>query len=204
MKNMKINILSFAGILAVGFGLLSTAMGQDSVTDVLGKSTLKDQMNYIQEKTRVYDNYRAIREDIFQLIKRNSLDSLEASRNEISGLKMLAATKSREIDSLNITIAANKKKLEEITTLKNSIRFLGKDINKRTYNGMMWSLVAILAIVIISGYLSYKRNRIVTLNAKKEFEDLKKEFDAYRKASREAREKMSMAHFNEIKKLRTG
>jgi hypothetical protein len=204
MKKMKINILRIAGVFALGFGLISFAMGQASVTDVLSKSPLKDQMNYVQEKTRVYENYRAIREDVFQQIKRNSLDSLQASKNEISGLKMLAASRSREIDSLNLTLAANKKKLEEMTTFKNSIRLLGMEINKRTYNGIMWSLITILAIVLISGYMSFKRNRIVTLNTRKEFEDLKKEFEAYRKASREAREKMSMAHFNEIKKIRTG
>lgn len=204
MEKMKINILRIAGVIVLGFGLISLTMGQASVTDVLSKSSLKDQMNYVQEKTRIYDNYRAIREDVFQQIKRNSLDSLQASKNEISGLKMLAASRSREIDSLNLTLATNEKKLEEMTTFKNSIRLLGMDINKRTYNGIMLSLIAILAIVLISGYMSFKRNRIVTLNTKKEFEDLKKEFEAYRKASREAREKMSMAHFNEIKKLRTG
>ncbi len=204
MEKMKINILRIAVVFAVGFGLISLAVGQAPVTDVLSKSPLKDQMNYVQEKTRVYDNYRAIREDVFQQIKRNSLDSLQASKKEVSELKMLAASMNREIDSLNLTLAANEKKLEEMTTFKNSIRLLGMDINKRTYNAIMWSLIAILVIVLISGYMSFKRNRIVTLNARKEFEDLKKEFEAYRKASREAREKMSMAHFNEIKKLRTG
>jgi hypothetical protein len=37
---------------------------------------------------------------------------------------------------------------------------------------------------------------------KKEFQDLKVEFEAYRKTSREAREKLTMDHFNEIKKLK--
>ncbi|NMC37079.1 MAG: hypothetical protein GYA41_02015 [Bacteroidales bacterium] len=201
---MKINILSIARVFVLGFGLESLSMGQASLTDVLSKSPLKDQMNYVQEKTRLYDNYRAIREDVFQQIKKNSLDSLMASKNEIWRLKVLAASRSREIDSLNLILAAREKKLAEMTTFRNSIRFLGMEINKRTYNLIMWSLIAILAIVLVSGYMSFKRNRIITLNTRKEFEDLKKEFEAYRKASREAREKMSMAHFNEIKKLRTG
>jgi uncharacterized membrane protein (DUF106 family) len=42
----------------------------------------------------------------------------------------------------------------------------------------------------------------VTAHTKKECEELKKEFEAYQKASREAREKMSMTHFNELKRLR--
>ena len=117
---------------------------------------------------------------------------------------MLAESKNREIDSLNSTLSAREKELQEMTTFRNSIRLFGIEVDKRTYKGIMWLVIAILSIILISGFLSYKRNRIVTHNTRKEFEDLKKEFEAYRKASREAREKMSMAHFNELKKLRTG
>lgn len=204
MEKIKINLWRYAGVVVFEIGLQSLILGQVPVSDMLPKSSLKDQMNYVQEKTRIYDNYRAIREDVFQQIKRNSLDSLHVSRTEIARLKVLAASRSREIDSLNSTLSVREKELEEMVTFRNSISLLGIEMDKRTYNGIMWLVIAILSIVLISGFLTYKRNRIVTHNTRKEFEDLKKEFDAYRKASREAREKMSMAHFNELKKLRTG
>ncbi|HNR41588.1 MAG TPA: hypothetical protein PKL65_05100 [Bacteroidales bacterium] len=204
MEKIKINMLRFAGVVVLGFGLRSFVVCQAPVQDILPKSTLRDQMNYVQEKTRIYDNYRAIREDVFQQIKRNSLDSLQVSKTEITRLKVLAESKNREIDSLNSTLSAREKELQEMTTFRNSIRLFGIEVDKRTYKGIMWLVIAILSIILISGFLSYKRNRIVTHNTRKEFEDLKKEFEAYRKASREAREKMSMAHFNELKKLRTG
>jgi hypothetical protein len=38
----------------------------------------------------------------------------------------------------------------------------------------------------------------------KDLSDLKNEFEAYRKSAREAREKMSMEHFNEMKRLKGG
>ena len=89
-----------------------------------------------------------------------------------------------------------------MTKAKNSISFLGIQTGKGVYNTIMWSIIAILAVLLIIGFLTFKRNRTVTLITRKEIEDLKKEFEAYRKASREAREKMSMAHFNELKRLR--
>jgi uncharacterized membrane-anchored protein YhcB (DUF1043 family) len=89
-----------------------------------------------------------------------------------------------------------------MTKTKNSIRVLGIEVNKTAYNAVMWILIATLAGFLAIGFLAYKRNYSATVNTKKEIEELKREFEAYRKASREAREKMSMAHFNELKKLR--
>ncbi len=73
---------------------------------------------------------------------------------------------------------------------------------KTADNAVMWTIIAVLAGILAVGFLVFKRNHVVTTHTKKEIEDLKREFEAYRKASREAREKMSMAHFNELKKLR--
>ena len=204
MKKRNIPGIRYAAVVLFTFGLMPIAVSQGTMPEVLYKSSLKDQMNYVQEKTKIYEDYRAIREDIFQQIKRNSLDSLQAARVEISGLKMVTASRNRTIDSLNSSLESTGKKLEEVTSSKNSIQVLGIAIKKRTYNSLMWLIITILAGILVTGFLSFKRNLIVTINTKKEFEDLKKEFEAYRKASREAREKMSMAHFNEMKKMRTG
>jgi uncharacterized membrane protein (DUF106 family) len=65
-------------------------------------------------------------------------------------------------------------------------------------------IIAGLLTILAMGFIAFKRNMVITIRTKKEFEELKNEFEAYRKASREAREKMSMAHFNEIKKLKGG
>jgi len=91
-----------------------------------------------------------------------------------------------------------------MTKTKDSIKFVGISLNKIVYNTIMWLIVAVLAGLLSIGFLVFKRNLSITIHTKKEFEDLKKEFEAYRKASREAREKMSMAHFNELKRLRGG
>ena len=179
-----------------------TAWCQTTITEPLLKGTLMEQMNYIQEKTRIYEGYRAIREDIFQKLKVNSLDSLKAAKEEINSLRMNADRKNLTIDSLNASIDMFKTSLDKISLTKNSLSFFGAEINKSVYNAVLWSIIAIISSILTAGFLVYKRNHSVTTHTRKEFEDLKKEFDAYRKASREAREKMSMAHFNELKRLR--
>jgi hypothetical protein len=171
---------------------------------VLQQGTITEQMNYIQEKTRIYEDFRAIREDMFQKLKNNATDSLRAAKNNIRSLQNTATGLNLSIDSLNTTLGTVRQDLDRMTKTKNSIKLLGIEINKTAYNTVMWIIIALLAGTLTIGFLAFKRNHTITAHTKKEIEELKKEFEAYRKASREAREKMSMAHFNELKKLRGG
>jgi hypothetical protein len=60
--------------------------GQSGATAVLDSASLKEQLDYIHEKTRVYNDYRAIREDVFLKMKRNVMDTLNAIKLEVEQL----------------------------------------------------------------------------------------------------------------------
>lgn len=177
---------------------------QSTMPEVLENGTLIDQMDYIEQRTRIYENYRAIREDLFQKIKKNSLDSLVRAKNEISGLIDTRSQLTARIDSLNSNLEGTREQLDEMTLTKNAVKVFGIEVNKVTYNLVMLSVIGGLLVVLVFGYLAYIRTRAVTVAARKEHEELKQEFDKYRTESREAREKLVMDHFLEIKKLRGG
>jgi hypothetical protein len=197
-KLQRVTVLIFS----LTFIILQGVNGQTGIPDVLKNNSMKEQMKYIEEKTRIYENYRAIREDIFQQIKNNVSDTLRVASGKISELNNKKLLLSHTIDSLSVNLESTKTSLEETTRTKNSISILGIEVNKLTYNSIMWTIVAGLVAILTLGFLAFKRNLSVTLNTKNELVDLKNEFETYRKTTREAREKMSMAHFNELKKLR--
>lgn len=178
--------------------------GQTTMPEELNKSTLKEQLNYLEQRTRIYESYRAIREDMFQKIKKNVTDSLSEAKGKISRLNSMTSTLNLNIDSLKASLQTTNTNLEEITRTKNSIKIIGLNVNKITYNTVVWTIIAGLIGILVLGLLVFNRNRLVTLNTKKELKDLKDEFEAYRKTSREAREKMTMDHFIEMKKLKGG
>jgi len=199
--------MNFAGIrIAFAFGLITmfpfAGYAQTAIPDMLQNGTLKQQMDFVQEKTRIYEDFRAIREDMFQKMKGNSLDSLKAAKSEIKVLKNDTKRLNLTIDSLSASVGTIRADLEQMTKTKNSISLMGIEINKNAYNGVLWTIIVALAGLLTAGFMAYQRNHKVTSQTKKECDELKKEFEAYRKASREAREKMSMTHFNELKKLR--
>lgn len=191
-------LLIFAALLMV----VIKVTGQENMPDELTKGSISEQINFINERTRIYENYRAIREDMFQKISINFTDSLSGAKNKILGLNNLASALNHTNDSLKEVIETTRRNLGDITATKNSINVLGMEINKTTYNTVMWLIVSGLVIILVIGFLAFKRNMIVNIRTTKELKELKEEFEAYRQSSRIAREKMSMDHFNELKKLK--
>lgn len=163
---------------------------------------VREQLEYLEEHTRVYENFRAIREDIFQLVTKNINDSITGSKRRINTLIAETNGLKSSIDSINNHLAGTSNDLETMTRTKNSISVLGMEVHKTTYNSIMWSILAILLLALGVGYLTFKQNRASTLRTKKELDALQKEFDDYRQKTRLEREKTTMEHFNEIKKLK--
>jgi hypothetical protein len=176
--------------------------GQAAMPEELTKSTIREQIKYLEGHTRIYENYRAIREDMFQKINRNVLDTLSATRNIIAGLKNNTSDLENTNDSLKIILETTRINLMEITATKDSISVLGMEVSKVFYNTIMWTIVIILVVALTLGFILFRRNFLVTLRTGKELKELRVEFEEYRQSARIAREKMSMDHFNEMQKLK--
>jgi hypothetical protein len=199
------SILRFICVIAIIIPVTFRSNGQTSaMQEVLEKETLQEQLKFIESKTRIYESFRAIHEDIFQKIKKNAVDSLAKAKGRITELSGLNRTLENRIDSLNKSLSSTREDLDEVTRTKNSISVLGLSLNKITYNSIMWLIVAGLAFVLGIGYITFKRGLKITNSTKKELSDLKAEYEDYRQKSREAREKMSMDHFKEIQRLKGG
>ena len=201
MNQIKIRYVLLFAVMAT---VAMKVTGQVVMPDILVNNSLKEQLNYIDEHTRIYENYRAIREDMFQKIKMNVSDTVLAAKNKIEALNKKTSKLFLTIDSLKTTLATTEKSLEEMTRTKDSIHVIGLEVNKSNYNKVMWTLLAGLIAVLLLGFIVFKRNLSVTFSTKKEFQELKNEFETYKKTSREAREKLTMDHFKELKKLRGG
>jgi hypothetical protein len=185
--------------------LLLTVIKTNSQTTIpaeLNNNTIKEQLIYLEGHTRIYENYRAIREDMFQKLIVNVNDSLSMIKNNNTGLKSLTSELNIKIDSVTLASELFNTKIEELTRTKNSIRILGIEVDKLVYNSIMWTIVAGLVVLLVIGFLMFKRNLVVIINTKKELKAFIAEFEAYRKTSQQARDQLYTDHSNELKKLR--
>lgn len=199
---MKKNTITVPIVFAILSIFTPAVLSQQPIPEVMTKGTLREQMDFLNEKTRVYDNFRAVREDYFQLIRRNSVDSVQKANNEILSLKMTKSILDNRIDTLTKNLSETNEKLEAAIESKNSIEVIGIEIDKKFYNSIMWIIIAVLLILLGTGFLVFKRNLLTTISTNKELSNLKAEFEDYRQKKRLEKEKLEMDHFNEIKKLK--
>ncbi len=202
LETMKNQSFKNALLLSVFVFSVTIASGQTKMPDELTTATIRGQIEYVEGHTRIYDNFRAIREDIYQKLNKNILDSLTAEKTRVEQLKGSTAALNGSTDSLKVLLASTRQQLDEVTATKNKIRVLGLEINKTAYNTIMWVLVGGLILLMAIGFLIFKRNLVVLLRTEKDLKELKEEFAAYKQSSRLAREKVEMDLFRANQKLK--
>ena len=200
-KTTIYTILSIFLISIFSGGLLQA---QNTMPEIMEKGTLEEQKEYLEERTNIYNGFRAIRDDIFLQMLKNSLDSLNSVKHEIDVLLKSEHNLQLNIESLNSDLIKSQSTREKAIKDKNTLLFFGLTMNKITYNLILWGVIVGLTFLLVVVFLFYKTNYSITSNTRKDLEDTRKEFDAFRKISREKQEQMVINHFNEIKKLKGG
>jgi hypothetical protein len=199
MKHSNLKLILVIALISCA-AIKST--GQTTMPKELNESTIGDQIKYIEDHTRIYENYRAIREDMFRKMNRNFTDTLQAEKSRVKSLNNLTSGLKSQTDSLNVLLDQTRVALEKATATKNNIKVLGVELNKVTYNAIMWTVIGGLILILVIGFLIFKRNLFVLLRTDKDLKELKEEFATYRQTSRIAREKVEMDYFRELQKLK--
>ena len=202
MKKTRLRHAAVILLTAIFSSFFQIAGAQSGALVVLDSATLETQLEYIHSNTRVYDNFRAIREDIFLKLKRNVLDTLIAEKLQVAQLNSRLTERNFEIERLNTDLGRTKNELDESIRNKNSLSIFGISMNKAVYNSVMWFIVLGLAALAVIMLVLFRRSHIVTSQTKNELKTTLEEFDQYRKNSREKYEKMVVSHHHEIMKLK--
>jgi hypothetical protein len=204
---MKTRFHFLSATLLLGMAMVlanvNSLMGQNT-REPLDTATLEGQLDYLQNRTRIYENFRAIREDMFQKIKRNAIDSLDAAKLDIAILNSELTERNVEIETLNSEMSRAQNERDQAIRTKDSFTLLGMEMNKGVYSTVLWVVILGLALFGTIMFLLFKRAHVVTSQTQKELEQLKEEFEEHKKSSREKYEKLVVSHHNEIMKLKKG
>ena len=189
-------------LLSVFVFSVTLVSGQTKMPEELTTATINGQIEYVEDHTRIYDNFRAIREDIYQKLNKNIIDSLAAEKGRIIELKKAGSVLTQKNDSLTMLLGSTRNDLASVTATKNKIRVLGLELKKGVYNTIMWTILGVALLLLAIGFLIFKRNLVVLLRTEKDLKELKEEFAAYKQSSRLAREKVEMDLFRANQKLK--
>ena len=202
-------LLNIAGLLRTVLGIIILnlsgiycAQAQTSTPEVLDTATLQQQLDYMEERMNIYNGYRAVRDDIFLKMNKNSLDSLSAAKRDISQLEASLTTTRSDMASLQKTLQQTSEDRDLAIKNKNSMSFIGIQMNKALYNSILWIIILALVALLIILFLMFKRSFVVTRQTTKDLEEIKEEFESYRQQSRERYEKLVVQHHQEVLKLK--
>lgn len=192
-------LLLLAGLF---ISLVQPAVAQSGALAVLDSATLDAQLDYIHENTRVYNDYRAIRDDIFLKLRRNVKDTLNGTKLNIEELNSRLTDRDFQIETLNTDLARTKNEKDEAVRNRDSLSFFGIQMSKGLYNTILWFIILGLAALTVIMVILFRRSHLVTKEVQGELKSTLEEFEQYRKGSREKYEKLVVSHHSEIMKLK--
>jgi hypothetical protein len=195
-------IRTMLGMVLIQLSVIYTARAQNRTLEVLDTATLQQQMDHLRDRINIYNGYRAVRDDIFLKMMQNSLDSLGTSRSETRQLESTLESVQADMAAIEKSLRQTEEDRDLAIKNKNSLSLLGLQMNKAFYNSIMWTMVLVLAALLIILFFLYKRSFVINRQISRDLEETKEEYENYRQQSRERYEKMVVQHHKEILKLK--
>ena len=176
--------------LALIIILLPFSSKAQSADESQGSQTLRSQFQEILDKSESYTEYKVIKRTSLNQYSRAVQDSLNARKTEINSLKSTVADQKSQIGTLSSRITELEAQLAKSEELRESLSFLGLNLNKTTYHTIVWVIIAGLAAFGVFAYTSFMRSNKVTSKTKKEYKNLEIEYEEHKKRSHEKQIKM--------------
>ncbi len=119
-------------------------------------------------------------------------DSISSLESKMSEEAVLVKSLQRELNTANKTLEDTKAELESSIKNQNAIEIFGQNVDKSIYTFVMSMIILGLLVFLVILFLLFKRNSNVTSRTKKEYSELKEEFEIHKKNALERYTKINM------------
>ena len=203
MKGFR--ILSIA-IALLTFNLHFGQQGNQQEDLSLDKGSIDNQFEFIYKKSGNYraegKRYEVVRVLNLDKLRKNVSDTLNATRSKASELKATISGHESTISSLNKKLEDTTNNLTSVTAEKDSMSFLGIQVSKGTYNGILWTIIAGLLALLLLFIYKFRRSNILTQIAKSNLSELETEYEDHRRRALEREQRISRQLQDEINKYK--
>jgi hypothetical protein len=197
-------------LLTLLFSLTTFAQTSDSDDNKLSlnSGTLDNQFDYVITKSNGWrdergQSYKVIKAYWLTELKTHVLDSLQAIRKDLVATGITVKAQAQEIEDLKTSLSNTQSTLDKTKSEKNSMALFGVQMSKGGYSGLMWSIIAILLVLLIFFIYKFKNSHAVTKEAKRALSDVEEEFEEHRKTAVEREQKVRRQLQDEINKQKT-
>lgn len=148
-------------------------------------NSLGDQWTSMIKSSESYNEHKIIKFTKLQDFRAALNDSLNDYSQNLSRLKSESAQLKSEVASLksDLTRMSNEWQLSQSTNSK--IGFLGMNFRKSFYNALVWSIIALLSVVVFVMYARIKRVCSVVKRVKSAYSRISDEYRSHRYQAKE-------------------
>lgn len=198
MMRIKLSVL----VVLLSSCMLSFAQENNDKLS-LEKGTVENQFQFVIEKSSRYEDFKVVKEGWLYALKAHVLDSVKSLKRDLRQSNSTIVAKQSEVDSIKKEYASMDDKLTGAVKERDSLRLLGILLSKSTYNSVMWTIVLALGICLAVFVFLFRRSQLVTNQTKKDLQDLKDEFETFRKRALDREEKLSRKYLDDINKMKS-
>lgn len=159
---------------------------------------IADQFQFAIDKSTSFQDYKVIRQTWVNKLKSNTLDTLFTLKANLKASKDLVQEKTALIETLQSDLNTSQSELLK----KNSFSFFGIMVSKAGYDSIMWSII--IGLLVCLGFMiaAFRRSFSVITQTKKDLNDIKDEFEIYRKKALKSKEEAVRQLYDEINKYK--
>ncbi len=182
---------------------LTSVQSQESTDEdklSLYEGTIDNQFEYVITKSNSYQEFKVIKKTWLYELKAHTIDTLNAVQKELSDTQATVNRQSNEIDQLKTDLSNTKTSLENTIKEKNSMALFGMQMSKVGYNGLMWTIIAALLVLLLLFIYKFRNSNAITKQAKRSLLETEEEYEEYRRNSLEREQKVRRQLQDEINK----
>jgi archaellum component FlaC len=148
-------------------------------------NTLRDQWTSLIKSSESYNEHKIIKLTKLQDFRGALNDSLSDYSKHLSTLKSESAQLKSEVESLKSDLVKISSEWQLSQTTNAEIGFLGMNFRKSFYNAMVWSIIALLSVVVFVMYTRIKRVCSVVKRVKSAYSRISDEYRSHRYQAKE-------------------
>ncbi len=180
MKKTITTPLILITLLFSSLGLFAQAEGEKLSLD---SGTIENQFDYVIKESNPYQDYKVVKNGWLQKLKTHVADTLQEIHQELSETHGVVTSQNSEIDALQADLKSINDKLNEVENEKESINFLGNQMNKQSYKILMWSIIGALLSTLLFFIFRFFRSNMITTETNKTLADTQASFEEFKKRS---------------------
>lgn len=179
---------SLSSYFIIGLLLISTKMvGQtnSSVADSIDK-----QFEEMIKSSNNFQEYKVVKLYMISDLRTETLNQINRLSDEIETLNEKNEQQAQELVQIENKLETSNADLEKAEKSKDEFTWLGMQIQKGSYQNVVYGIIILLVLFLLFLIVRYRNNKAETIDSKKKLEETEAEFDEYRKKALDTQQKL--------------